>query len=342
MLSALRSPAPHVGGLSLALLILLGAIPASSQPVAMPGDLVLSAYRRDTFFGLPSSDITVMDSTGVFKFQKQVVADAGEMLFDPNGNLHLVRDYFSGWALGRLATYSPGIDQIAQIETATAEMDLTMDAAGTIWTLGVVGHISILPVTGPPLQRQRVSVSQNHIVTSGDIALDQCTLYYVEVRSGPPAPASSPRVKRHDICRNAALPDLPFGEVAPCHRPKLRVAPDGSLFLASCSAVYHLTEGGVRTYAMPFGHTTEAFALGADGGSFWSASLGKLFQIDLVTGAVLRGPLPVPSGSIGLLIYGVPRAAVQSGLAAIPTHSFAGLGVFVLIVVLVSFQRLAR
>lgn len=108
---------------SAALLAILIAVPAFSQPTAKAGDVIISAYRRDSFFGLPSSDVTVLDNSG-----------NRESAHGP------------GIRQRRPRHVSSGIDQIAETGTPTPEMDLTMDAAGRIWTIGVLGHIARLRV----------------------------------------------------------------------------------------------------------------------------------------------------------------------------------------------------
>jgi hypothetical protein len=212
-----------------------------------------------------------------------------------------------------------------------------MDGKETLFAIGISGRVYQFSRTGetsPP--RQLPLDGNNPIVFSTDLALDQCTLYYVVSTSG------ALRLRRYDLCLGSALPDVTLPPLpSSCYRPKVRVASDGSVFFAACSAVYRVSASEVRTYAMPNGHSSSGFALTGDGRSFWSAGR-TLIQVDIATGTLLREPIPFGGNIEGLAIYGVPRAAYLAGIAAIPSHSTGSLLLLTVALTIIAFARISH
>lgn len=306
------------------------SLPLMAQETARPGDVIVLSFAGDGFGLMQTHAATVYDSNGERRFWKSIVR-VGEALVAPDGNLNISRHDYLGFS-----TYSPAFQELSTTANGDWIFDFAMDGRETLFAIGISGRVYQFPRTGeasPP--RQLPLDGNNPIVFSADLALDQCTLYFVVSTSG------ALRLRRYDLCRGSALPDVTLPPLPSCYRPKVRVASDGSVFFAACSAVYRVTANEVRTYAMPNGHSSNGIALTADGRSFWSAGQ-TLIQVDIATGMLLRAPIRLGGNIEGLAIYGVPRAAYLAGIAAIPAHSTATLLLLMVTLSAIAVSRISN
>jgi hypothetical protein len=141
--------------------------------------------------------------------------------------------------------------------------------------------------------------------SSLDVAADQCTVYWLDVNfSG------------FDFCSGNQVQGPPFPDGG-----DFRFLRDGGVAISQPFSVEIYSANGtlVRTISAHGG----ALALDPDGTSIWLAGGGVLSRFDMATGNILVGPIQTGlPGTLGLTVYGEPRAAFVNGaLAAIPVFS---------------------
>jgi hypothetical protein len=307
---------------------LLVAARVAGQERPNPGDLLILG-NCTSFIGIEQCGafVSVFEPQLTHRFTAalrisngagQVFANSAmDIVFSPGGDLHVGLGELPG-----LLKYSSAFEFVSST-FAPGVFGLAMDAERTLFALRFSGALRRQPLSGPATEIM-LPLTQGYVARSGDLGLDQCTFFYAESIVNAPG---NPHVKRYDVCRGVALPDLAF-ELQPCTTasPTLRVAPDGSILVSNCSVIYRSREGFVQRLTLPAGHVSRAFVVAADGLSLWSVSTeGTIVQVDINTAAVLRSaPLGFSVGISGLAIYGVPRAAVQSGVLGIPLFDSLG------------------
>jgi hypothetical protein len=318
---------------ALAALVLLIVIPAAAQPTVAQGDLVIAGTCSGSYAGpVPCFGfIDVRHAGGARKFSLQL--PDMELMNILSGAYAL---YLTG---SSTRLYTPSFGEIFRVPVDySQQMDLAADASGNVFVLGGHGSIQRFPAdaTFPIDSLPVLPVPTGHYLLSGDLGTDQCTLYYFLLRLSFPS-----IVKRHDICRNVTLPDIPINFPPSCHGA-VRVARDGSVVISACSSVYHFKDADTREYTLPAGHVSAALALDPDGTAFWSLSSTGLIEVDFTTGtATLRGPEPVLPFFGGMAFYGTPRSAVLAA-ADIPAQTPFGLLFFAVGVMAIALIRIAR
>ena len=138
-----------------------------------------------------------------------------------------------------------------------------------------------------------------------DLDADQCTLYYT---------SEDTSVRRYDLCARSALPVFASGLTAPyCYA--LRLRPNKEVMVTCQDAVHRLGPDGsnLRTYTRESIGENDASGLFAmnldpDNSSFWTAGMlsGKVYRVDIASGAVLGDFGTGPGGVSGLGIYDEP------------------------------------
>jgi hypothetical protein len=308
---------------------------ADEMESVQDGDLVIAAVLSGGGVGpLPTTSfVEVRHPSGARKFAAHhdfyilnVLPAAGEI-------------YVGGHA--SISTVSPSLLRTSTTSVGNTDvLDFAIDAAGRVYSLGATGSVFVVAGGGPSPQPTHVAdvpVPARHGLWSGDLHIDQCTLYYVAHRS-----TTGSILKRYDLCNGVALPDVPID--LSCtntnQRPVVRVARDGSVVVSACSKVFHISSAGTRTYRLGADHISEAMALDPDGMSFWSLSTVGLIEMDFATGtAVLRGPPATLPMFGGMAFIGAPRSAVLAPVA-IPTSSRLVLLLFMAAVATIAVMRI--
>ncbi len=323
------------------LISLMFVWPARAEDIAEPGDLVIAGMcQQGIGVILCGAFAEVRRPDGSYKFKKGLpsndpLGSTYDVLYDPNGTVHILYPY-------EIRTHSSVFEQVGSAFFDSQAVALTMDQSRTIFVLFPSGKVLPLSPDGQPLSPIQVPVSIGSRLGSGDLGLDQCTLYYSEVAHSPTSRTA--RLRRYDLCRNVGLPDVLTSSLL-CSDTEVRVARDGSVFIANCSEVSRVTtSGGVRTYALPGSNFLSpwSIALTQDGRSFWSVSLygTTLLEVDVATGAILRTLSGAYGYNVGLAIYGTPRSAVLANLNAIPTVSHLVLAMIAIGAITVGWTRL--
>jgi hypothetical protein len=334
--------------ITLAVLI-LSSISLGAQTITSDGDLVVLSHYVSGF-GIPCTNVaavSVRHRDGAFKFSKYIPdcyyhGFAGDLLYDPSGLIHVAHEY-------SIISYDASFNRVSKwyfppvSVGILSALDLAMDREGNLYALASEGSLYQGDIASTAFSlRTRVPVRTNFIATSTDFGVDGCILYYVEAARS--SSGGQRAIKRYDVCRDVALPDLgvPLPPRA-CSLPKLRVAPDGSILLADCDALYRIAAGTLRSYAVPGQSGSDrGLAVSADGRTLWTVSNidGNLVEVDIETGSILQGPFAAYGHAIA--IYGVPRAAALVGMTAIPTLSPFWLGLLAVATAVVALFRLTR
>lgn len=317
------------------LLTLLWVSPLWAQDVAQPGDLVTVGTCGE-FFEVGNcgeyADVRWPDgSDKLFRRLRENYGAISDILYDPDGTLHTVHFL-------EIRTYSASFEEISA-QTFIGPAALAMNEDLTLFALSRRGNVMRFPRAGAPLTDLQFPLSAGFHLASADLALDQCTMYYMESAS-----LQTPRLKRYDVCANVPLPDV-VAAFSRCFDPQVRVARDGGVFVEACSTVSRISPtGDVRTYSLPLARpfNSRSIALTPDGRSFWTIENWNktLMEVDVETGSIVRGPLQSGSFTESMTIYGTPRAAVLANITAIPTVSRAVLVLLALTMVLMTLTRL--
>ena len=318
-------------------LTLVLSIPLRAQDVALPGDVVTVGTCFD-FMGLNTcgeyADVRRPDGSDKFFLRlRPLFGMMSDILYDPDGTLHTVHFF-------EIRTYSASFQEISTRNFYNGgPAALAMNQDLTLFALFRNGMVIPFPKSRAALPDFQVPLSVGYRLRSGDLALDQCTMYYMESSQ-----FGETRLKRYDICRNVALPDVQV-DFPRCISSEVRVGRDGSVFVEACSAVYHISTGGaVRIYALPLARSINprSIALAPDSRSFWTVESWEntLIEVDIATGSILRGPLPTGRFTEAMTIYGTPRAAVLANITAIPTVSHSVLALFALAAITIALTRL--
>lgn len=338
-----RSTTPYVDWVRRILIALnfVLPLPLFAQSVATPGDIVVIGQPPVAIpfpcAGAPYAAVYGPD--GSFKFSKLLVESCGssepvgEILFDPQGIIHVAQ-----WAGVR--SYDAGLNRIFQWELFDV-FDVAMNREGTLFALTLRGGLYVLRRSDPvPSLFAQLPLGPQMSTTSMDFARDGCTLLYLE----DSVFSNARTMKQYDVCRNVALPEA-TRELPPsaCSYPKVRVNADGSIFIADCQALYRVDGGGVRGYTAPgSSRRWRGLAFSPNQQALWSVAEidNSLVELEITTGNIARGPLS--SYGVAVAIFGVPRAAAQAGMAAIPAVSTEMLVVLAFAFVLIGFLRLTR
>jgi hypothetical protein len=304
---------------------------SSNAQTAAPGDLINVGLINEFFFG-ERAIADVRSADGALKFEPDLNdrgfgSGAVEVLFAPDGNIYMAHPF-------HILIVGADFKSVGGLSAndVYGVIDLTMDGAQTLYVLTAQGGIIRFTKEGIALPTMTVP----GFLRSGDLSLDGCVLNYVEF--------DRPALKRFDLCKGVALPDTPL-TMPPCGPSKIRVAPDGSIFIATCSSVLHVTVGGVRSFPLPvLGDGDRTLAISQEGTTLWTGGNAGLLQVDVRTGLVLRH-IPFTSAPLspfywGTAIYGVPRAAAHAALVNVPALSVLTLAGLALAMAVVAVARI--
>ncbi len=188
---------------------------------------------------------------------------------------------------GRTITvYSRTLQVTRTIDTPDRTSFVAMDAAQRLYAGGFNGLVTRYRPDGTVESSFSLANDIDASVTGGDLGRDQCTLYYTSMSSV----SKTGRLRRYDVCRRIQLEDagqIGFCDIAPPRQTAVRVASDGSVFVAGgCSEAYRFNGSGVTVYPLD----SLVIAPTEDGQAFWTGS-GTPLLVDVRTGAILdRGP----------------------------------------------------
>ena len=295
------------------------ALDALSQTLPADGDLLIH-YEEFHDFGFSFGKMQILSSTGIVKRTVGAGTSVRDILAAPSHKLYVASAAFSG-----IAVYSSELDFIGSFPTDSPMHFLAMDADGILYAGAADGHVVRYRENGSVVDSFTVAVDSPNKVLAGDLAPDQCTLYYLQADSNS-------RVRKYDVCHRRQLPDLGAATVlfigVPFSGVALRVANDDAVFVAGGSSVYRFSKDGVRTYPLA---GSVIVAPTAEGRSFWTASFDpsetstrQLTRRDVETGVRLSGPIgPHEFTESSIEIVGTYRASIAAGLAAIPATSNA-------------------
>jgi hypothetical protein len=215
---------------------------------------------------------------------------------------------------------------------------LVLDSADDLYASNVIDALVRLDVNGKVVRQYpewRFPVFQSFNL---DLEADQCTMLG--------RPDGAPAIKRIDACTGMPMSDFPTAMPAASQSGAFRILPDGGVLAANGDAVYRLSSSGdvLSRYKAGSDGGWTTVAIDPGGASFWAGSISRdfgsvLYQFDIVTGAVLRGP--VLTGGIGVVsvsVIGEPRAAAS--ISEIPATSTVGLLVLAMALVAVAILRL--
>lgn len=185
------------------------------------------------------------------------------------------------------------------------------DRSGNVY-IGQAGANESTPDSAVPILKFSASgvLLERFVIPTGErgtdwieLAGDQCTLYYT---------SEDTAVRRYNLCTHSVLPTLTTSLSGP-HCYALRLRPNRELMVACQEAVHRLSPQGtnLQTYTrQSIGEDDPAglFALNLDpdGSSFWTAGIhsGRVYRVDIETGAVLVAFDSGAGGVSGLAVYG--------------------------------------
>ncbi len=170
-----------------------------------------------------------------------------------------------------------------------------------------------------------------------DLAGDQCTLYFTRIFG---------QVGRFDVCTGTRLPDLTTSLPVWGAR-NVRIVPDGTVLAAGNDSgtapdgvLYRLDGAGqiIQTYDTPDSREWTAVAVDPSGRTFWAQASFGLYQFDLNSGQILRGPVRAQDLANAMSVVGERRAAIDP--ANIPTLGQWMLMLLAIVLAAAAFVRL--
>lgn len=312
--------------------LLILAAPLLAQTFVI-GDLIVTGSGPGTSPQTFNWKVLWFDANGALKgtlYDQSQASSVSESAFGPGSALYAIIDR-------QIFRVAPDGTATALPTTGFTPRFLTVAADGRLYfsNLIVDTHIvGALSITHQPAGSFDVGDDAGSV----DLAADQCTLYY---HSNAPA-----QVSRFNVCAGVPLSPFSAPESGVTYG-MLRILPDGVLqsHIGGGGVVRRNAAGQVVQSYPSWGF---ALALDPDRRSFWSVqggSLGpSLFKVDLATGTVVRGPLPMLpnlTSVFSIAVVGEPRAAIAAAnVADIPALSTLVLILLVSAMSVVALLRL--
>jgi hypothetical protein len=143
-------------------------------------------------------------------------------------------------------------------------------------------------------------------VYASDLAADQCTLFYLSGAEGEQT------IRRYNVCAGQAMDD--FGKVKAQRLHQLRIAPDGSVLVATSVGVSRLfPDGNTRTYNISGTPAPwRGLSIAPDGTSFWGTISNVAVEFDLDSGRTRRILFSAQEELTGIVVQNAWRAAASS------------------------------
>ena len=245
------------------------------------GDIVISMETGQIQWRLPDGTLnrTVVGT--------QIGTTEG-LAFDAAGNLYVARwcTVWCGTANTVEVFNNAGIPMGTFGSDYCSPRDIVFDAAGAMYVgqAGGCGATILKFAPGQPVVAFPAA-SENYGAFSIDLAPDGCTMFYT---------SWGVDVKRYDVCTGVQLPNFNVAPLPSRDSMGLRVLDDGSVVVASGSAIVRLGADGAvaQTYAAPDGEPAWFSGLDLVGdGTFWVANYetSNVYRFDITTGALIAG-----------------------------------------------------
>jgi DNA-binding beta-propeller fold protein YncE len=279
--------------------LLLGAGTASAVPYAL----------GDVFAGTGLGQVKVFTQTGTLIQTLNSTTGSTEMTgaaFDASGNY-----YVTGFEAHTLSKFDSNGNLVnAHFATGfnTDPESIVFDNANHMFVGQADGTHQILEfnaTTGGAPIASFSPATQDRGTDWIDLAADERTMFYT---------SEGNQIKRFDIVSNTQLADFADNLPGPTAYA-LRIAPDGSVFVADTDRVLHLDKNGniIQTYTPAGGTALFALNLDPDGTSFWTGNInavGQLWKIDIATGSILHTFGTTPAFDVaGLAVFGEIRVS---------------------------------
>lgn len=171
-----------------------------------------------------------------------------------------------------------------------------------------------------------------------DLASDQCTLVFTQIVG---------QVGRYDVCLGSRLTDLTTA-LPPAGRGNIRILPDGTVLVpanginspTTDGAIYRVDTSGqvLQTFDTPGAADWDAVAVGSSGTTLWAHAFRDLYEFDLSSGTLIRGPISTQYRANAMLVAGEFRAASET--AAIPMTSRSTLAFLFVVLALIALTRI--
>lgn len=160
-----------------------------------------------------------------------------------------------------------------------------------------------------------------------DLADDHCTLFYTAGGYG----AERNTVYRYDVCRDAALPAFASFSRSAEH---VSLAWNGDVFVLQGDGVLRMSSAGVLQQTYPISSLDPAppslsyLDLDPDGATFWAASQGRVYRVDIASGAQVHSFLPRSGArifSMAVWAHGeIPQPILTVAMSAAPVANSPG------------------
>jgi outer membrane protein assembly factor BamB len=293
-------------------------ITVAAHAAFQPGDVLVTGSTVTGPFAFVGH-IVQFDATGGSRQDLRSDADKsyGKIVLAPNGNAYVT----TGFAIDEFAPDGSLVREFGA--SVLGPVGLTRNAAGMLYA-GTHQQSAILqidPSTGAVVQT--FPITDPGGIDALDLAADQCTVVY----------ARPFEIGRFNVCTGSPLPAL-----ASLTATDLRFLPDGSVLVATGQGgtLLHLSPGGatLRDYGIP----AQVIALDPSGTSVWIHNVNGLQKVDLVSGAIVTGPVVTNIGRDGLTVVGEPRAAL---VAAVDVPTLSPRMMALLLVLLIGAALLA-
>ncbi|HYH05633.1 MAG TPA: hypothetical protein VEK11_01110 [Thermoanaerobaculia bacterium] len=214
--------------------------------------------------------------------------------------------------------------------------EIVADGAGNVYVLTGQPAMTIVAVNADGTLRDTMTLPA--AAAGIDLAADQCTLFYT--RNGA--------IARYNVCTGTPLPD--FASIAPGNGGFPRILPDDHILFVEQQAgtdllrMYAPDGTLLSTRGLPADVEPQAVALARNGRSLLVADgcEGRVFEIDLVNGGVLRVVELEEITLVESLVSATGFSAAIGALAAteIPTASMAGLISLAALALLIALWKL--
>jgi hypothetical protein len=302
---------------------------ALPQTVLESGDLVVS-HTLFWSYGFTDPKITAFANNGIQKVD--TFGGGRDLLVSPDGVIFAI-DY---WTF-EVSAYSASLTKLRSFGVSASA--LAMDRDQNLYFIDTTQVRKYSPA-GAFLGSQPLPPSDGSALLSADLGIDQCTLYYFIWSDA----GRTQSLRRYDLCLHRALPDL--GDIPYSLSPtaSVRVASDGSVFVANLDRVYRFVgDSLVQTYRFPSEFAPLAIAPTSDASRLWT--IGRaLILLDWQTQTTLAGPFFVAPNAapVALAIYGVPRASAAATTVSVPVLSPAALAALVLVLAAAACLTISR